>query len=93
MSESNNNSQKKENRIKTTKRIIAWIGIGALLLMYLGSLILALCGATFSNNLFGICLLGTFVVPILTFIVIWLYGRYNDKRVISDPENDIMSKN
>ncbi len=68
------------------KRITAWICIVLLGLLYLSLLILSLLGYGFNSSLFAICLIGTIMLPILSFIVIYLYGRYNDKKVMSDPD-------
>ena len=70
------------------KRIMAWICIVILGLLYLSLLVLALLGYGFNSSLFAICLTGTLVLPILSFIVIYLYSRYNDKKTISDPKED-----
>lgn len=68
------------------KRIVAIVCIVLLLSCYLMTLILAIMGKTIYNNLFGLCLIGTIVLPILAFVIIWLYGRYNDRKVPGDPE-------
>ena len=67
------------------RRIIAWICLAVLVILYISVLVLALSGRGFSDSLFAICLVGTLVVPILGFIVIYLHGRYNGKRVPQDP--------
>lgn len=67
------------------KRIIAWICIGILGLLYLATLVLALLGVSIYSGLFLVCLLGTLVLPLLAFIVIYLYDRYNGKRAPGDP--------
>lgn len=67
------------------KKIVAWICIIFLALMYITSLVLALLGHGITSNLLMACILGTLVVPILGFIIIWLYSRYNDFRAPGDP--------
>lgn len=71
------------------KRIIAWIAIVLIAALYLTTLILALLGYGIYHPMLAICLIGTLVVPTLAFFIIWLLGRYNDKKVIGDPDKNI----
>ena len=68
------------------KKIVAWVCIILLALLYLSLLVLALMGYGFNSSLFALCLIGTLVLPILAFIVIYLYSRYNDKKAPQDPD-------
>ena len=68
-----------------TKRIIAWCAIILLAALYLSTLILAIAGVSIYNGLFILCLFSTFVVPVLAFVVIWLYDRFTNRRGPGDP--------
>ncbi len=70
----------------SAKRIVAIIGIVLLVAMYLGALISALCGATFSSTLFSACIIATVAVPIFTYVIILLIGRDKGTKVPGDPE-------
>ena len=74
------------------RRIVAWAGIVILALMYIALLVMALMGASIQNDMFGFCLIATIIVPVFCFAIIWIHGRYNDKRVMSDPENPVADK-
>ena len=74
------------------KRIIAWIAIILIASMYLATLVLALLGYGIYHPMLAICLIGTLVVPTLSFIIIWLLGRYNDKHVLGDPSKNMIKK-
>ncbi len=67
------------------KKVVAWICIIILASMYVTSLVLAICGYGITSNLLMGCILGTLIVPILGFIIIWLYSRYNDLHAPGDP--------
>ena len=67
------------------KKVVAWICIIILASMYITSLVLAICGYGITSNLLMGCILGTLVVPILGFTIIWLYSRYNDLHAPGDP--------
>ena len=71
---------------KKVKQIIAWVAIGILVALYLTTLILALCGLSIYNGFFITCLVGTLVVPVFAWVIIWLYDRSVGKRGPGDPE-------
>ncbi|MCR4990126.1 MAG: hypothetical protein K6A38_04610 [Lachnospiraceae bacterium] len=75
-----------ENKTSKGKRIIAWICIAILVLLYVALLVVALLGHGFTDDLFAILLIGTITVPVFGFVIIYLYSRYNGKDAPSDPE-------
>lgn len=78
--------------IALVKRIVAWVAIVLIAALYLTTLILALLGFGIYHPMLAICLIGTLVVPTLSFIIIWLLGRYNDKHVLGDPSKNMMDE-
>lgn len=68
------------------KRIAAWICIIILGGLYLSTLIMAIAGVSIYNKFFVASLIGTLVVPIFAFVVVWLIGRYTDRQVMGDPK-------
>lgn len=77
---SNQNGRKKP----TSKQVVAIIGIGLLLLMYLAALIAAIVDNSASGRLFFVCLYATVVIPILIWVYTWLYGKLTGKRTFTD---------
>lgn len=69
---------------KSPKQIAAILCIVLLVLLYVATLIVALLDFPGSDRLFAVCLMATIGLPILLWIFIWVYGRYTDKRTISD---------
>lgn len=67
------------------KRIVAWVCLITLPLIYITTLVLALCGMDLYHPLLAICIIATIALPIFAYIIIWLLGRYNDKKIIGDP--------
>lgn len=57
------------------KKIVAWVVIVILGLLYLTTLILAICGSTLQSGLFVACLYLTIVLPVLAFVIIWLFDH------------------
>lgn len=70
---------------KRIKRIIALVAIGLLGALYLTTLILAILGVSIYNGLFVTCLIGTLGIPILAWIVIWLFDRATMRHAPGDP--------
>lgn len=68
------------------KRIAAWICIIILGCMYLSTLIMAIAGVSIYNKFFIASLIGTLVVPLFSFVVVWLIGRNTGRKVMGDPE-------
>jgi len=67
------------------KRIIAWIAIILLASLYLTTLGLAIAGFSVYNSMFLLCLFATLVIPLLAFIVIYLFDRYTGRIAPGDP--------
>ncbi len=66
------------------RRIAAIIGIALLVLLYVVTLIMAIIDTPFSGTMFGICLLATFVVPLIIWVYTWMYGKITGKATIAD---------
>ncbi|MCQ2080984.1 MAG: hypothetical protein MJZ11_04950 [Lachnospiraceae bacterium] len=77
----------KEKYQWTAKRVVAWISLIILPLLYLTTLVLALMGKDIYHPLLSACLLATLLVPLFSYVVIWLIGRYTGKEVMGDPQN------
>lgn len=69
---------------KSPKQIAAILCIVLLVLLYAATLIVALLEFPGSDRLFAVCLMAAIGLPILLWIFIWIYGRYTNKRTISD---------
>ena len=65
---------------RTARQIAAFIGIGLLLLLYFLTFIFAICDFEGSDVMFRACLMGTFVIPILIWVYIYLYDRMKANR-------------
>lgn len=76
---------KKENRKMTSKQIVAWIGIIALVAMYVVTLIVAIINPGEGGRLFQACLVATIAVPLLVWIYVWMYGKLKGKETFADP--------
>lgn len=59
--------------MKNAKRIAAVIGIAALLLLYLATLIAAILAKPYANGMFFACAISTIVIPILIYGYIMIY--------------------
>ena len=70
------------------KQIIAWIAIILLALLYLSTLVVALMGYGVQSSLFSACLIGTIVIPLIAFIILFLVARYNGGKAPGDPNTD-----
>lgn len=68
----------------SSKQLVAIIGIILLVLMYVVTLIVALVDNSSSGNLFGMCLIATWVIPLLIWIYTWMYGKLTGKATIAD---------
>ena len=75
---------KKENRKVTSKQIVAWIGIIALVAMYVVTLIVAIINPGEGGRLFQACLVATIAVPLLVWIYVWMYGKLTNKETFAD---------
>lgn len=75
-----NNTHKKT----TSKQIVAIIGIVLLAAMYVIALIAAIFDNPNSMLLFRACLIGTFTIPLLLWVYIWMYGKLTRKHTMVD---------
>jgi len=77
---------KKTAKTNNSKRIVALIGVILLALMYLLTLVFALLDNPASMLLFRASLIGTFAIPILIWVYIWMYGKLTQKHTMADFE-------
>ncbi len=71
---------------KTSKQLVAMAAVVLLVLLYLSTLITALFDNTVSHVLFRASLIGTFTIPLLSWVYIWMYGKLTQKHTIADYE-------
>lgn len=69
---------------KNHKRIAAIIGIVLLLSIYLITFVLALMDFEGADRLFRFGVGATFLVPIIVWFYIWIYGKFTQKKTIAD---------
>ena len=83
----NRKKQKKntQKRKITSRQVVAIAGIVLLVLMYLITLVAAFIDNSASASLFRLCLLGTFVIPLIIWLYAWMYARLTGKPAIGDP--------
>ena len=67
----------------TGKRIAALVCVILLVGLYVMTLIAAIFDKSESRSWFTICLIGTVVIPLLTWVYIWLYGLMTQKHTIA----------
>ncbi|MBP3814533.1 MAG: hypothetical protein ILA12_07740, partial [Butyrivibrio sp.] len=67
----------------TYKRVLAWIGIIILVLMYLVLLYEALTGSPETYNVFITCVAATIAVPIILWLLIWSIGALTGRHTIA----------
>ena len=91
----NSNNVNKEKKKMTSKQIVAIIGVVLLAAMYVITLIAAIFDNPNSMMLFRACLIGTFTIPLLIWVYIWMYGKLTQKHTMADfdlggkaPKND-----
>lgn len=77
---------KKQNTSKkiTSKQVVAWIGIILLVLLYIGTLLVAIFDKSASGNIFFPCIIGTIAIPSLIWVYTWLYGRMTGRHTFAD---------
>ncbi|WP_051198054.1 hypothetical protein [Butyrivibrio sp. MB2005] len=78
-----------ENENKKTplaKRVIAWVGIVLLLLVYVVFFLVALFGKTGSGSAFLACAAATVAIPILVWLILWVYTALSGKRTVASPD-------
>lgn len=81
-------SEKKSNKM-TSKRLAALIGIALLVLLYIGTLIVAIIDTSSSGMWFQMCLTATVAVPLLIWIYTWMYGKLTGRHTIADLDANI----
>jgi uncharacterized membrane protein len=65
---------------RTAKQIAALLGVALLVLMYLLLLVFAICDFEGSPMMFRVCLMATFIIPLLIWIYVYLYDRMKASR-------------
>ena len=85
MSEIKNTPEKKDTKKMTPKRIAALLVVILLVAMYLITLCAAIYDPTAGSRLFALCLYATVVIPLMTWITIFLIDRTRGKQTIGDP--------
>lgn len=83
MSKDNKNTFKKKI---TGKQIAAILCVVLLAGLYVVTLLAAIFGKPGTRSLFGLCLMATFVIPLITWVYIWMYGKLTNKHTIADFE-------
>lgn len=83
-----NNEQNQKETNHTPKRskaqrIAAMICIILLVGLYVITLITAFIDKSATRQWFMLCLIGTVVIPLLTWIYIWMYGMMTNKHTIA----------
>ncbi len=76
---------KKTNKKLTSKQIVAWIGILALIAMYIVTLVVAIINPGQGGRLFQACMVATMAIPLLIWIYVWMYGKLKGKETFADP--------
>lgn len=72
--------------MKKIKQIIAIIAIALLAGLYIATLITAIFAKEQAATAFAVCMILTFVIPLMAFITILFFGRAYGKKVIGDPK-------
>lgn len=71
---------------RTSKQIVALIGVILLAALYIVTLFAAIFNPDGAGILFRGCLAATIVVPILIWIYIWMYGKLTNRHTMADPD-------
>lgn len=67
-----------------SKRIVALVGVGLLIFLYIATLIAAIVDRSDSGRWFMTCIFATVAVPMLIWIYTWIYGKLTGRRTIAD---------
>ncbi len=70
---------------RTSKQIVALMGVILLVAMYVVTLIVAIVNPGESGRLFQACLFATVAIPLLIWVYVWLYGIITGKHTFADP--------
>lgn len=77
------NSLSKAPRRSKAQRVAAILCIVLLVGLYVITLITAFIDKSATRQWFMLCLIGTVVIPLLTWIYIWMYGVLTQKHTIA----------
>lgn len=66
------------------KQIAAWAAIVLLVMLYVVTLIVAILDTSSAGNWVMGCLLATAIIPLLTWMYIWMYGKLTGKATMAD---------
>ena len=80
----NHSNENKPQKQTSSKQIVAIICIILLAAMYILTLIAAIFDNPNSMLLFRACLIGTFTIPLLIWVYIWMYGKLTRKHTMAD---------
>ncbi|MBP5198939.1 MAG: hypothetical protein J6033_07795 [Lachnospiraceae bacterium] len=80
--ETENQAEEKKSKV-TVKQVFAILGIVVLAGLYLLTLAAAMMGQGSVTGLFTICVIATFVVPLLIWVMIWGVGAITSKKTIA----------
>ena len=72
------------SRYTKGQRVAALVCVGLIVLVYLAALVLSLIKAPWAHELVKIAIGCTLVLPILTWIYIWMIGKLTHKKTIAD---------
>ncbi len=67
----------------TPKRICALLIVILLVLMYVGTLVVAIVWPANASKLFAMCIFATVCIPICAYLGIWLYTKATGKKTIA----------
>ena len=62
------------------KKVLAWIGIGLLVCMYLLNLVLALTGSEATRGMFTACVVCTILIPIILYCFLMLSKKFSARK-------------
>ena len=67
----------------TPKRICALLIVILLVMMYIGTLVVAIVWPENASKLFALCLFVTVAVPVCAYLGIWIYTQATGKKTIA----------
>ncbi|MCR5719286.1 MAG: hypothetical protein K6F84_01855 [Lachnospiraceae bacterium] len=87
-----------DNQTSKAKRIAALLGVILLVSLYIVTFIVSVVDKSSGGKLFSICLVATLVIPIMSWITIWMVGKLSGKGSIADfdrgvKKNDVNKDN
>lgn len=77
--------KQKQNKKRSSRQIVAMLGVLLLVLLYIVTLIAAIVDSSQSAQWFRICLVATFALPLVIWLYSWMYSRLTGKSAIGDP--------